>query len=430
MSGHRYVVPGHLPSAPNAEPSDATSLVVPTPSAGVLSHKASSGAFQLRSYRSMVGQGSSRWPDDHDDGAGAGELADLPEGDEGDELGGVHETKTNPVAPAVVAEPTSPKPAGALARKPHVSMSALRSNAVGRRWSMARGTIQRAVALQKTYVGAGPWEPPESESESSGEEEFEHAEDVLKALHAAEHLRRASQENGDAVERAVDERGRRAALPQLPQLRSLRTLHHHSKCYRALQRYHHWGRRVMNRRVVQANWFKSFIMGIIGVAAVTVGMQTYELDDNVQWVVSSVAEPIVQWVFVAEVIIMLTSFGKRPWLYFKDGWNVFDFFIVVVSFLPIGGSSVTTLRLLRLLRLLKLVKALPKLRMLVLGLLNSLSSIGYISLLLGLQFYLYAVLGVIMFGGGDPYYFGTLDRALVSLWQVRISPRCAACTHR
>lgn len=38
-----------------------------------------------------------------------------------------------------------------------------------------------------------------------------------------------------------------------------------------------------------------------------------------------------------------------------DGWNIFDFLVVVASFLPFGSGQIAILRLMRLLRLLKLV---------------------------------------------------------------------------
>jgi len=172
------------------------------------------------------------------------------------------------------------------------------------------------------------------------------------------------------------------------------------------------------KAITETGKFKGTIMGFIMLASIMVGVQTYPLPDLMLTVMVDFLEPLVQWAFVLELVMKLIGEGTRPWVYFSDGWNCFDFLIVVSSFLPIGGSNVTILRLLRLLRVLKLVKALPQLQMLVMSLLNSLSSIGYISLLMGLQFYLYAVLGVIMFAETDPVYFGNLHWALVSLWQA------------
>ncbi len=45
-----------------------------------------------------------------------------------------------------------------------------------------------------------------------------------------------------------------------------------------------------------------------------------------------------------------------------DFWNIFDFAVVVVCYLPLGANMVAVIRLFRLLRVLKLVKALPELQ--------------------------------------------------------------------
>uniref|UniRef100_A0A7S1CLA3 Ion transport domain-containing protein n=1 Tax=Bicosoecida sp. CB-2014 TaxID=1486930 RepID=A0A7S1CLA3_9STRA len=168
------------------------------------------------------------------------------------------------------------------------------------------------------------------------------------------------------------------------------------------------------RGIRDASWFQSAIIGVIFVAGALVGIQTYEIqDDSI-----TTLDDIVLGIFVMELVVKFIAEGKRPHWFFKDAWNVFDFLVVLASFLPIGGgNAVTALRLVRLLRVLKLVRALPKLRILVMGLLKSMSSIAYIGLLLGLLFYLYAVLGVILFSANDPVTMGTLHIAFLTLFR-------------
>jgi voltage-gated sodium channel len=64
------------------------------------------------------------------------------------------------------------------------------------------------------------------------------------------------------------------------------------------------------------------------------------------------------------------------------------------------------------------VSTLPKLQLLVGALLKSLSAMGYVSLLLALLFYIYAVAGIHLFGAGDPKHFGSLGAALLSLFRI------------
>merc|ERR1712032_1206305 len=95
----------------------------------------------------------------------------------------------------------------------------------------------------------------------------------------------------------------------------------------------------------------------------------------------SILDEFVVGIFCAEIFIKVLAEGKRPWRYFFDYWNIFDFVVVVLGFIPFGGSgAVMAIRLVRLLRVLKLVRALPELQILVIGLIKSLSSIVYIGL--------------------------------------------------
>jgi voltage-gated sodium channel len=60
----------------------------------------------------------------------------------------------------------------------------------------------------------------------------------------------------------------------------------------------------------------------------------------------------------------------------------------------------------------------PKLRLLIGALLKSIPSMGYVVLLLFILFYVYAILGIFMFGGADPTHFGDLHHAMVTLFKV------------
>ena len=97
---------------------------------------------------------------------------------------------------------------------------------------------------------------------------------------------------------------------------------------------------------------------------------------------------------------------------------MFDFLIVVICLLPVGGPFAAVLRLARALRLLRLVSALPKLQLLVGALLKSLSAMGYVSLLLALLFYIYAVAGIQLFGKTDPVHFGSFGTTFLTLFRL------------
>ena len=175
----------------------------------------------------------------------------------------------------------------------------------------------------------------------------------------------------------------------------------------------------MNINMVENSRFQAFIIGVIILAGTLVGISTYQIHNASAKMVLLILENIVLLTFVIELMIKFIAMGKTPWKFFYEAWNVFDFAIVAVGLLPLGGgSALMVLRLLRLLRVLKLVRALPKLRVLVVGLMMSMSAIFYIGLLLLLLFYLYAVLGVSVFGNNDPVHMGTLHVAFISLFRA------------
>jgi len=172
------------------------------------------------------------------------------------------------------------------------------------------------------------------------------------------------------------------------------------------------------QRVVAAKWFQPLIVGVILAAGVLVGLETYpelvrRFGATFQWL-----DRVVLGIFVVEIALKLGALGRQPWRFFWDPWNVFDFGIVAVCLLPLNGHYLAVLRLARILRVLRLVTTLPRLRLLVGALLKSLPSMGYVGMLLFLLFYVYAVMGVFLFGANDPMHFGSLQSALLSLFRI------------
>jgi voltage-gated sodium channel len=171
-------------------------------------------------------------------------------------------------------------------------------------------------------------------------------------------------------------------------------------------------------KIIASKPFNLFIICTIIAAGVLVGVETFPSMWAKHEALFYLLDGLILGVFTVEIIIKLRAEGKRPWNYFKDGWNVFDFTIVAVCFLPLGGAYVAVLRLFRLLRVIRLVTVVPKLQLLVTALLRSLPSMFYVCLLLGLLFYIYAVIGVMLFSGNDPIHFGDLWASLLSLFRI------------
>lgn len=165
-------------------------------------------------------------------------------------------------------------------------------------------------------------------------------------------------------------------------------------------------------------WFRKLSLSIILLAGLLVGLET-----NAQWVKNNsewlnLVNQAILIFFVFELIIRISAYGKCPWFFFKEGWNNFDFIVVVLCLLPASGPFAAVLRLIRILRILRVISALPKLQLLTGALLKSFSSMGYVGLLLSLVCYIYGVAGVHLFSVYDPEHFGSLSLALLTLFRV------------
>ena len=172
------------------------------------------------------------------------------------------------------------------------------------------------------------------------------------------------------------------------------------------------------KRITDSRSFHATIIATILGAGVLAGIETAPAMVAAHGALLRALDAIVLGIFIVEVILKLTAHSPQPWRYFKDGWNVFDFTIVVLCLLPMDSQFAVVLRLGRTLRLLRLVSTLPKLQLLVGALFKSFSSMGYVGLLLGLMFYIYATTGVHLFGGHDKEHFGSLSKAFLTLFQT------------
>lgn len=119
-------------------------------------------------------------------------------------------------------------------------------------------------------------------------------------------------------------------------------------------------------------------------------------------------------VFVIELSIRLLV---HRWAFFKDGWNVFDFIVVGIALVPASGPF-AVLRALRVLRVLRVLTFVPSMKKIVGALIKSLNGMLSIAMVLGLVYYVAAVMVTKLFGEVFPEWFGSLGASLYTLFQV------------
>jgi voltage-gated sodium channel len=166
-------------------------------------------------------------------------------------------------------------------------------------------------------------------------------------------------------------------------------------------------------RFVESAAFRNFITGLILVNAAMLGLETYDLPAGVQAVLA-VADRVVIGVFVVELILKLIAWRAR---FFRSGWNWFDLIVVTLSLMPAAGPF-TVLRALRVLRLFRLFSVVPEMRKVVEALMKAIPGMGAIMMVLGLIFYVSAVMASKLFSGTHPEFFEDLGASAFTLFQI------------
>ncbi|NJM84009.1 MAG: ion transporter [Tabrizicola sp.] len=159
---------------------------------------------------------------------------------------------------------------------------------------------------------------------------------------------------------------------------------------------------------------RNAIIGVILFNAVVLGLETSARVMAGFGPLILLLDKLCLAVFIAEIGLKLYAHGLR---FFKSGWNIFDFVIVGMSLVP-AGQGVSVLRALRILRVLRVVSATPRLRRVVEGFVTALPGMGSVFVLMGIIFYIGAVIATKLFGATFPDWFGTLGRSAYTLFQI------------
>lgn len=176
--------------------------------------------------------------------------------------------------------------------------------------------------------------------------------------------------------------------------------------------------------------FGTVMISVILLAAVHTGIQTYEEFSQKNSFPLLVVDWFIFSFFAVEFILKIFAEKSKPYLYFvgKDGiWNSFDFIVLVfclpgpyTSRLSRGNGGIIRLvtRLSRLMRVAKLLKRIPTLKVILTGMVTGLESISYILVVMFLFVYVFAVVGVIVFHKSDPFFFGSIPVAMMTLFHA------------
>ncbi len=168
------------------------------------------------------------------------------------------------------------------------------------------------------------------------------------------------------------------------------------------------------RKFIENNTVQRILLALILINAVILGMETMPevMASAGQYLLA--LDKAILVVFVVEIAIRL--FVHRL-AFFKDGWSVFDFIVVGIALVPASGPF-AVLRALRVLRVLRVLTFVPSMRKIVGALIQSLNGMLSIGMVLGLIYYVAAVMVTKLFGEAFPEWFGSLWLSLYTLFQI------------
>ncbi|KAF4518090.1 hypothetical protein B566_EDAN007791 [Ephemera danica] len=234
-------------------------------------------------------------------------------------------------------------------------------------------------------------------------------------------------------EQEKEEKARRAAK-RAKQMEKKRRRMHEPPYYAS---YSNPRRLVHN--VVTSKYFDLAIAAVIGLNVVTMAMEFYMMPKALTYALK-IFNYFFTAVFILESIMKLVALGFH--LYFKDRWNQLDVAIVILSIvgivleeveskiIPINPTIIRVMRVLRIARVLKLLKMAKGIRALLDTVMQALPQVGNLGLLFFLLFFIFAALGVELFGRlecseeipcqglGEHAHFSNFGMAFLTLFRV------------
>ncbi|XP_037293759.1 voltage-dependent T-type calcium channel subunit alpha-1G isoform X2 [Manduca sexta] len=234
-------------------------------------------------------------------------------------------------------------------------------------------------------------------------------------------------------EQEKEERVRRAAKRALQMEKKRRKMHQRPYYSDYSQT------RLFVHNVVTSKYFDLAIAGVIGLNVVTMAIEYYRMPPALQYALK-IFNYFFTAVFILEAAMKLVALGFK--IYLKDKWNQLDVIIVILSIvgivleeletniIPINPTIMRVMRVLRIARVLKLLKMAKGIRALLDTVMQALPQVGNLGLLFFLLFFIFAALGVELFGRlecsddipcqglGEHAHFANFGMAFLTLFRV------------
>lgn len=124
-------------------------------------------------------------------------------------------------------------------------------------------------------------------------------------------------------------------------------------------------------RFVESAPFQNTIVFLIIINAFVLGLETSKPIFNRYGLILTLIDTAILKIFTLEILLKMYIYRTR---FFKSPWNLFDFFVVGIAYIP-ASEAFSALRTLRVLRVLRLISTIPSMRRVVEGLLKAIPGI-------------------------------------------------------
>ncbi|GFW92653.1 voltage-dependent T-type calcium channel subunit alpha-1H [Trichonephila clavipes] len=197
--------------------------------------------------------------------------------------------------------------------------------------------------------------------------------------------------------------------------------------------------RLFIHNIITSKYFDLAIAAVIGLNVVTMAMEFYMMPKKLEYALK-VFNYFFTAVFIVEAVMKVVALGLLKYL--KNRWNQLDIVIVGLSIagivlekmesdlIPINPTIIRVFRVLRIARVLKLLKMAKGIRALLDTVMQALPQVGNLGLLFFLLFFIFAALGVELFGRlectedlpceglGEHAHFKDFGMAFLTLFRV------------
>jgi voltage-dependent calcium channel T type alpha-1G len=197
--------------------------------------------------------------------------------------------------------------------------------------------------------------------------------------------------------------------------------------------------RLVIHKMVTSKYFDLAISAVIGLNVITMAMEFYMMPMELEFALK-IFNYFFTGIFIIEACMKVSALGLQRYL--SDRWNQLDVSIVFLSIIgialeeiegqvfPINPTIIRVMRVLRIARVLKLLKMAKGIRALLDTVMQALPQVGNLGLLFFLLFFIFAALGVELFGRlecdeeypcqglGEHAHFRSFGMAFLTLFRI------------